>query len=649
MALPTGEIALDMEPSGGSLQPTIITHSIARTNHCTTSGGNPSSSTEPIPIQHSNPGQKLEVNLDDYLPLYRAASRGNWEEARKFLDTHPNSERAKISNSSMTALHVAACEGHSQFVEKLVKHVPADVLEMLDGIGYTALHYAAIGGSLRSAKALLGKNPKLTQCLDSAGRTALLLAATFASENKELVWYLLLVTKREKPGLPSTGPLAANLVNVLIASGFPDVLARNKSNFLSGSRLGSWESCIYPFLPVEVDCGPPHSVRASVARHESVQSDPSEQYRVHWLRQMLFGAIKRIAPAGFMRLHDAKLRHHCAVELLRQICLQLSQEQVKSDILEIAATNGIVEFIRTLVEFFPDLMWFILSKDRYLLLPFAIEFRHEKLFRIVCGKTARSKLIASTLLKSESGGTILHLAAKLAPLPQLSSVSCPALQMQRELQWFKVVEKLVHPYYKDNLNKKGETARELFTKEHKELAERGEKWLKDTSNSCMLVATLIATVVFAAAFTVPGGNDNDGAPNLLQKNSSTFMVFVVSDAIALFASLTSLLMFLSILTARYAEEDFLQSLPRRLIIGLASLFFAIASMMVAFGATIELVLNNRFNWVSITITSLATCLVILFAMLQLPLFIQMVRSTFGQSIFRPENIDNSMDLCKKDA
>ncbi|PQQ04662.1 ankyrin repeat-containing protein [Prunus yedoensis var. nudiflora] len=297
MALPTGEITLDMEPSGGSLLPTIITHSKARTNHYTTSGGNPSSSTEPIPIQHSNPGQKL--NLDDYLPLYRAASRGNWEEARKFLDTHPNSERARISNSSMTALHVAAC--------------------------YTALHYAAIGGSLRSAKALLGKNPKLTQRLDSTGRTALLLAPTFASENKELEWYFLLVTKHEKPGLRSTGPLAANLVNVLIASGFTeislylvkeypnlatetdqevctplDVLARNKSNFLSGSRLGSWESCIYPFLPVEVDCGPPHSVRASVASHESVQSDPSEQYRVHWLRQMLFGAIKRIAPAGFM-------------------------------------------------------------------------------------------------------------------------------------------------------------------------------------------------------------------------------------------------------------------------------------------------------------------------------------------------------------
>ncbi|XP_068343985.1 ankyrin repeat-containing protein NPR4-like [Pyrus communis] len=134
--------------------------------------------------------------------------------------------------------------------------------------------------------------------------------------------------------------------------------------------------------------------------------------------------------------------------------------------------------------------------------------------------------------------------------------------------------------------------RELFTNEHKALAESGEKWLKDTSNSCMLVATLIATVVFAAAFTVPGGNDNEGAPNFLEKKSVIFLVFVVSDSVALFSSLTSLLMFLSILTARYAEEDFLESLPKRLIIGLATLFFAIAATMVAFGATLLIVLGK---------------------------------------------------------
>jgi uncharacterized membrane protein len=82
------------------------------------------------------------------------------------------------------------------------------------------------------------------------------------------------------------------------------------------------------------------------------------------------------------------------------------------------------------------------------------------------------------------------------------------------------------------------------------LQENGEKWMKDTANYCMLVATLIATVVFAAAFTVPGGNNQEsGIPILLRSN--WFMVFFVSDAITLFSSSTSIVIFLSILTSRY--------------------------------------------------------------------------------------------------
>ncbi|KAM0974966.1 hypothetical protein ACFX2C_018066 [Malus domestica] len=679
MAVPnsrTPELALDAEGNHTT------------TSHYLTTGGNQTGS---VPTQHGSDGE--EVNLDYYLPLYCAASSGNWEEASKFLDNDPHAAKARISNLSMTALHVAASEGHSEFVEKLVKRVPRDVLEMQDEMGFTPLHYAAIGGSLRSAKALLMENLKLAQCVDAEGRTPLLLAATFASENKELVWYFLLVSTNEEPGHPFTGHWAANLVNMLIASGFHEislyvlnkypelaiakdkedctalyVLARNQSNFLSGSRLGFWESCIYSFLPVEVDSILPQSVRSYVANTRTVWRGETGYVTpkgivwyqsaifntscvilfsvavLHGLRRVLFGAIKQIAPASFTQLHDAKLRHHCAVELVKRICSQLSQRHtswrfiylLNSDIMQIATVNGIVEIISMLVESFPDLIWVRLLNNQYLLLNFAIELRHEHLFRTVYDKTARSKLMAATLL--ESGGSILHLAAKLAPLPQLSSISGAALQMQRELQWIKEVGKLVHPYYKESRNQNGESARELFTKEHKLLAESGEKWLKDTSNSCMLVSTLVATVVFAAAFTVPGGNDNEGAPIFLQKKSAIFLVFVVSDTVALFSSLTSLLMFLSILTARYAEEDFLESLPKRLIIGLGTLFFAIAATMVAFGATLSIVLSKRFNGVSVPITLLASFPVTLFALLQLPLFIQMVRSTFGQSIFRPKKL-----------
>ena len=83
----------------------------------------------------------------------------------------------------------------------------------------------------------------------------------------------------------------------------------------------------------------------------------------------------------------------------------------------------------------------------------------------------------------------------------------------------------------------------------------------------MLVATLIAIVIFAAAYTVLGGVDNGtGAPIFIR--DQWFFIFVISDAAALFSSLASIIMFLSILTSCYAENDFLISLPTRLMFGL---------------------------------------------------------------------------------
>ncbi|KAI3950979.1 hypothetical protein MKW98_026433 [Papaver atlanticum] len=106
----------------------------------------------------------------------------------------------------------------------------------------------------------------------------------------------------------------------------------------------------------------------------------------------------------------------------------------------------------------------------------------------------------------------------------------------------------------------------------------------------MIVGALIATVAFAAAFTVPGGNISDsnnvmnGTPIFLGKSS--FTVFAVSDALALSSSITSVLMFLAIYTFRYSEMDFLKSLPEKLIFGLATLFISMVAILVAFGASL---------------------------------------------------------------
>jgi hypothetical protein len=200
---------------------------------------------------------------------------------------------------------------------------------------------------------------------------------------------------------------------------------------------------------------------------------------------------------------------------------------------------------------------------------------------------------------------------------------------------FQEVKKIVQPLSIEMKNKEGKTPQELFSSEHEGLLRKGESWMKHTANSCTIVAALIATVVFSAAFSLPGGtSDNTGEPNFLKETA--FLIFAMADGVALFSSSTSILMFLFILTSRYAENDFLKSLPLKLMIGLASLFVSIASMMVAFSTTFYLDYHYGLGWVPNLIFVFAFVPVALFAFLQFPLLSDMFSSTYCSSLlFQP--------------
>ncbi|XP_030967259.1 uncharacterized protein LOC115987792 [Quercus lobata] len=91
------------------------------------------------------------------------------------------------------------------------------------------------------------------------------------------------------------------------------------------------------------------------------------------------------------------------------------------------------------------------------------------------------------------------------------------------------------------------------------------------------------------------------------------------------------MMFLGILTSRYAEEDFLKSLPTKMIIGLATLFFAITTMMIAFSAAL-LIMQSGNSWIVIPIICLAIVPVTLFIIAQFRLLVDMSMSTYGAGI-----------------
>ncbi|KAG2669676.1 hypothetical protein I3760_14G043300 [Carya illinoinensis] len=226
---------------------------------------------------------------------------------------------------------------------------------------------------------------------------------------------------------------------------------------------------------------------------------------------------------------------------------------------------------------------------------------------------------------------MLHLAGMLPKYSAIDHIRGAALQMQREVQWFKEVESICPPSCKDHLNNNGLTARQLFTTEHQELRKDGEKWMKGTATSCTVVGTLIITIMFAAAFTIPGGNNQDtGLPIFM--HDKLFKCFIVADSLSLFSSSTSVLMFLGILTSRYAEEDFLTSLPRKMIIGIFALFFSIATMMIAFSIALLLMLSGKYLIV-VPIIGLAGIPIVLFVLVQFRLLIDMLGLTYGSGIF----------------
>lgn len=183
-------------------------------------------------------------------------------------------------------------------------------------------------------------------------------------------------------------------------------------------------------------------------------------------------------------------------------------------------------------------------------------------------------------------------------------------------------------------NRAKQTPRELFTKEHQQLKADGERWMKDTATACNIAAALIATVVFAAAFTVPGGIDSaTGIP--LFSGQLAFVLFAISDAVALFTAVTSVLMFISILTSRYSEEDFLLLLPKRLIFGLLSLFVSFISMTIAFIAALYLVLRADIQvaWFLVLVAVLATLPIMSFVLSLYPILADVISSTYGRGIF----------------
>ncbi|KAA0038902.1 Death-associated protein kinase 1 [Cucumis melo var. makuwa] len=281
----------------------------------------------------------------------------------------------------------------------------------------------------------------------------------------------------------------------------------------------------------------------------------------------------------------------------------------------LAAKYGVVEMVSRLFQHFP-LAISESDKDKKNVVLLAAEYRQPDVYEFLLKKKTQIETLFRAVDKN--GDSALHLAARLQTHKSWR-ITGVALQMQWEAKWYQYVRDSVHPNFFVQYNNDGMLAKNIFHDTHQELAKAGAEWLFATSKSCSVLATLVVTVAYASATTVPGGNGDKGTSPL--EKEMAFFIFTVASPIALCLSTTSLIMFLAILTSRFNEEQFSSNLPGKLLMGFSSIFLSIVAMLVSFCAGHYFLLSPRLHNVAVVIylaTSLPVAL--FFIIVELPLY-----------------------------
>lgn len=111
-----------------------------------------------------------------------------------------------------------------------------------------------------------------------------------------------------------------------------------------------------------------------------------------------------------------------------------------------------------------------------------------------------------------------------------------------------------------------------------------------TANTLLVVAVLIATVSFAAIFTLPGGYDNSGEEEGLAhyRNKPLLQIFLLLDAFAMFTSLVTALL---VIVANWTDSLGLKSMVPW---ALRMISLSFISMCSAFSWAVGLMM--KYNW-----------------------------------------------------
>ncbi|EXB44303.1 hypothetical protein L484_012223 [Morus notabilis] len=458
-----------------------------------------------------------EVDFERHRQLFHDVRQGNWENAKTYLDQHPDAVRARIDFSGNTLLHVAVSAGHLHIVKELVKLLTEEGLLIQRKDGLTVLAAAIKMGTISIVKCLIRKNKRLVSV--ARENWALPVIDAVCYNYYEMAYYIYTKTPEEDLIQPDNGKIGSSLISDCISQNQFDIPIKllrrwprlantadpynryplrslawstTKSVFACKIQLGFWKRRVYDCIHIASHTA--NQISIDVQNREDSQMDANELTPIR---------------SDVKHIHKTKLAHVQYLELLsimyKAIETTSDENQINKarvhDAIKEAVSNGNVEFIKKISRANPELVWTSdLARDVFVL---AIELRQAEVLSLMHGLPNKQVIAISYFPGTEN--TMLHKAASIPSSKILNLIpGGAALQMQRELQWFKEVGSIVTPAEHLYTNEKRLRPQQLFTENHKDLVIAGEKWMKDTSGSCSVVGALIVTITFAAAFTVPG-------------------------------------------------------------------------------------------------------------------------------------------------
>ncbi|XP_042004531.1 uncharacterized protein LOC121753333 [Salvia splendens] len=510
---------------------------------------------------------------DRYLPLYQAIMRDNWQSTKHNFPDINDLCTTFISSRLDTILHIAVLTGNANdLVIKMVEIIPPEALALMDSKGETALHKAAKVGNTAAATALVDRNPNLLHVMNNYNELPVVIAA--GNYQKKTLEYWILQHETNSSNHPSIflGQIGIRVLNAIISSEYFDIaldltlkypnvaqmvdyetgnyalsiIAQNDSLFSRTGAFTWWQQFVYHCISVKTNSEAETGRTTHDVTHDIESSNnhgaAHRMYLFHiisrvWkkLEDMIWYVTENLVPK-VKELKEKKSARAQALQLAKHLCDQIrilpgnKANPIFAKSLQKAAFYGISELVEMIMDICP---WAILyrdteGRDMFML---AATYRFENVINLLYNMNDSKYLFWG--ISDNQKNNLMHICGKLSPSDRLNLVAGPALQMQRELQWFKEMENIVPAPRRTCRNDEDQTPQMIFTKEHEKLKEAGEKWMKDTANACTIVAALIATVMFAAAFTVPGGIEEASGKPLLS-NKPPFMLFAVSDSISLF-------------------------------------------------------------------------------------------------------------------